>query len=178
MADDTSTDTQVDEPTAVENDDGTVTISREAWTNTTQAARAKEERRQEQAKIARENILLRAGVDPDSPTGKILSRVEGDLTVDEAKAFAAAQPTTPTAPIEGPELTAEERQSTTERQGLAAGARPDVDNTGEDPYKLAIAAARQDPSMTEEDRLGTAIGKIFESQDPRVLVPQEARYEP
>ena len=145
------------------------------------------------AAVARENVMLRAGVDFDSPVGQLFAKgYDGDLDPVKVKEASAAipgalkaaapqpaageatEPQTPATPA--PQVTEEERQATAERAALAAGATP-VPNAAQDidPRQKALAEAKEAMSKgaTEEDALGhyfSSVAKAAHDGDQRAIV--------
>lgn len=99
-----------------------------------EAAKAGKQAKAEAARLARENVMLKAGVDTDSPLGKIFAAgYDGELTKDAVKAAyaglgvapVAAEPADPAPENPDPVLADGEAGSTAERQALANGAPAD-----------------------------------------------------
>lgn len=127
----------------------------------------------------RELALLKAGVDTDSPVGKLFAKsYDGELTVDAVKAsWAELAPAPAAEPATEPDaaLAEGEAASTQERANLASGATnaqvPDVD-----PREVAVAAGKriQQDGGTEADALATHFDVLVDAAikgDRRVLVP-------
>lgn len=137
--------------------------------------------KQEAERLARENAMLRAGVDLDSKAGTYFAKgYDGELTADAIKAEAAEIPgvlrgqTAVTPPPAAPEPNVDEGAAD-ERLGLASNAgKPNVDE-GVDPYTGAMKAFDEalfrNPSR--ERAATAALSKIVEaanSGDKRVIL--------
>lgn len=85
--------------------------------------------------LQRENAMLRAGIDLDSPLGAMFARAyEGELTKEAIVAAATEVGAIgQAAPPPGSEITDDERRQMDERAGAAAGAQPPTDASHEPP---------------------------------------------
>lgn len=131
----------------------------------------------EAAAAKRELAFLRAGVDVDSPIGKLLIKsYEGELDVEAIKAEAVAvgavkAPETPAA--SDPGLSAEEMEQTRLRNDLASNSGT-PSNHEANPYDQALEAYRraQQEGVPMEQRAAAALAPVFEAAargDRRVL---------
>lgn len=99
----------------------------------------------EAASLKRELAMLKAGVDIDSPIGKMFAKAyDGDATPEAIKAeWASISPSaSATADTPEPEIPAEERQSTAERSALASNAPADTGTPPPDPRVVAAEKAQ------------------------------------
>lgn len=98
-------------------EDKTVAVKVEELRALKEAAKAAED-----AKAAmRENAMLKAGIDIDSPVGKMFFKTyEGELSKDAIKQ-AAVEVGLAEVETKNPEVTPDEKNSTKERQGLTTG---------------------------------------------------------
>lgn len=145
-------------------EDSTVTLSKAEHDRLAGLARKGKKADEVTASAAaaqRELAFVKAGVDTDSPIGKLLlNGYTGELEVEAIKAEALAvgaikseAPVEPDAPV----ITDEEKASTDQRADLAAGAVPD-DGQDPDPVGSAIRAGQEaiDKGAKEEAGLGLA----------------------
>lgn len=120
----------------------------------------------EHAKLARENALLRAGVDLESKQGQILANAWSNRDPDvEAirsewellKPQPAPEPE-PALPV-SPQLSEAEQNQAQERQELAAGGHLQPDAGDVDPMEMSIIEARKvlEPDPNSRQRAGTHI---------------------
>lgn len=112
----------------------------------------------------RELAFVKAGVDTDSPIGKLLlNGYSGELEVEAIKAEAVAVGAIKADVVEpeAPVITDEEKASTDKRADLAAGAVPD-DGVDPDPVGSAMRAGREaiDAGAKEEAGLGLAFQQL------------------
>jgi hypothetical protein len=122
---------------------------------------------EEAAAAKRELAFVKAGVDTDSPLGKLLLKgYSGELTAEAIKAEAISVGAIAAPESTDPVITPEEAASTTERSDLANGADVTLDQDP-DPTNAAIQAARAhiDAGATEAD--GMAIGMRELAKDQR-----------
>lgn len=159
-----------------QDDDRKVTLSR-------QQIRALEKRPKTEdfTRLQRENVLLKLGIDTDSPAGKMLlgnSELEWDKP-DTIKTMAteAGLIKTVAAPAEeeGQEADSEELNQGTERSGLSQGAASDDGKPRTDPRKSASdeAAEALRRGAKEEEGVGHFIHRMAEAAqagDQRVVV--------
>lgn len=128
-------------------------------------------------KAQREVAFLKAGVDTDSPIGKLLFKsYDGELDVEAIKASAlevgAIQaPTPPAAPDAGP--SADELAQTQMRNDLASNSGT-PSNDEANPYDLAFSALEQArrEGVPAEQRSAAALAPVFQAAargDRRVL---------
>jgi hypothetical protein len=126
--------------------------------------RAARERAERDMKL--ENIMLRAGLDPQStehPMNKLFfDGYDGELTADAVVERATGygllnQPAPPTGDVTDPA----ERQQTQDRQVAAGGAKPDGETPSEDPRLAAVRVGQDlmDAGATQE----AAFGKAFDT---------------
>jgi hypothetical protein len=143
--------------------------------------RAADEGRKAKAELAsakRELAMLKAGVDLESPIGKLFAKAyDGDTAADAIKAeWAAIAPKagtdTPVAPE--PVITDDEARSTTERQALANNSPADIASEAdprETAFKAGLATRAQGGST--EDALGAHFNELVRAAidgDKRVTV--------
>lgn len=127
--------------------------------------------------LRKENALLKAGIDTNTPVGKMFAKAyDGELDVEAIKAAAAevglvkADATTET------DATVETDSSTAERSSLASGAMPD-DGKGADPKASAIKEAQDalQSGASFEVAAGSFVGRLAQAAmegDARVTVPK------
>ncbi len=127
-------------------------------------------------KAQREVAFLKAGVDTDSPIGKLLFKsYDGDLDIEAIKASAleVGAIKAPAAPAQDTGPTAEELAQTAMRNDLASNSGT-PSNTEANPYDEALAAfdqARRE-GATAAQRSAAALGPVFAAAsrgDRRVL---------
>lgn len=126
-----------------------------------------------------------AGVDLDSPTGKLLDKAyDGDLTVDAVKSAWAEVAPTGAAPTPEPEPvddgpTAEEQAAAAARNALVTGGNP----PGEEPtgpvWENALAGYREGAAqgIPEKTRQRNALNQVFTAAaqgDQSVIFDEEA----
>lgn len=142
--------------------------------------------------LARENAFLKAGIDTETPTGKLLFKAyEGDLAdlaalKAEAEAVGALRPATPEAPAEQnpqdarlqPAATRDEVVAMAARGQVASGAPPSQGVTGGiDPYREAYQGFERDVASgrSAEDAMAIAFNKVltrYDEGDPRTFYEQ------
>lgn len=94
-----------------------------------------------QGATAKENIFLRAGVDIDTPLGKLFfNGYDGELDVDKVKAYAAEIGATGPKLEDAETIPVDERQQQKVRDGLAGEPAPVVTEPETDPWKDGYAA--------------------------------------
>jgi hypothetical protein len=132
-----------------------------------------------------ENLMLRAGIDPNTGLGKLFyNGYQGDLTIDavrasaiEAQVIPDPNAEEPPPPDPNPPLTPDERGSTQERQLTAVGAQPDGGVVGEDldPRVRAVLTGFEnlDAGGTTESAMGVAFDEIasaaYNDHDKRAI---------
>jgi hypothetical protein len=115
-----------------------------------------------------ENLMLRAGLDPESaeqPINKLFFEgYRGDLTseavLEAAKSYGLVRP-----PEDGPSgdvTDPEERRQTLDRQVASGGAKPDAETPSEDPRITALKVGQEmlDAGSTQEAAFGRAFDEI------------------
>lgn len=117
----------------------------------------------------RELAFLKAGVDTESPLGKlVLAGYDGPLEADKIKEFhASVAPPPPEQPVVDTPLLPGEDQSTRFREMLAIGATGDAPPAVvEDPVKdgLSLATEGIKHGMREEEALGGFINHVADAQ--------------
>jgi hypothetical protein len=141
--------------------------------------RAADEGRKAKAELAaakRELAMLRAGVDVETPVGKLFAKAyDGDIDADAIKAeWAAIAPKPADAPADEPVITPDEAKSTAERQALANNAPADVVQEV-NPRDTALKAGMSTRSSggTTDDALGVHFNELVKAAiagDKRVLI--------
>ena len=145
------------------------------------AAEAGQRAKAENLELRRENALLRAGVDLDSPLGALFAKgYDGDPSDDAIREAWAevhgAVPPTPEVPMTpDPHITADERASTAQRQALANGSPADLPPGPADPRDEAdrIREAVVASGGRAEDGVAAALDHILGAAtrgDHRVLI--------
>lgn len=91
------------------------------------------------AVTARENVMLKAGVDVETALGQMFTRAyDGELTVEAVRAQASEiGALTPTSPVPDPQITADETAAGRERAALGADAGPAGQLSDTDPVQTA-----------------------------------------
>lgn len=169
------TDDNTDDQTDDQADDAKVTVKRSDLRKLEESAKAKSN----VDAVERENRLLRAGVNLDSPAGKLLLNAK-DLPdkPEELKVLAesvgALAPTTPvTDDTTDTTATDAEKGQAGERQLLATGATSDGGIVDRDPYEVSLEEHRKAlASGRESDALSAAVASIREAGqrgDTRVI---------
>jgi hypothetical protein len=160
-------------------EDGRVNVSKEAWENVRGAAERGSEAAKEAARLKRENAVLKSvpGADLEAEDVKKLigSDLDDDTVVNMIRSL--TKPGEQAAP-ENPEIPADERGSTGERAGLAAGAEAGGDEGQRpNPHEDAVAAFHEHVKQggKKDDGFALAISKVMSTDDPRALVPPEHR---
>lgn len=151
-------DTDTDDDT-----DDTISLSKADHDNLrAQARKAKkaEEALATATAAQRELLFVKAGVDTDSPIGKLLlTGYTGELTLEAIKAEAASVGAiTVEEPPKGPEITPEEAASTDERSDLALGADADAQ---QDPDPIATALRVGEEALARGMTEPAAMGQTF-----------------
>lgn len=143
------------------------------------------------AALARENTILRAGVDTSTPLGAMFARAyDGPLTVEDMRKAAVevgalAPPTPPTPAPVAPESTAtpEEIQGALDRQRLASGA-PDSSGTTPPPPEDFVEAGYKEfhdimaQGRPREQAAISVIGRAIvagAAGNPRVILPNNGQ---
>jgi len=169
-------------PAADPNESPNITQMREAYEASQAARKAAEDQLAAAAVSAKENAFLRAGVDLDSPLGKLMfNGYDGEVEVDKIKEFAEGigPASAPAAPV----VTDAEREQQRLREGLVGDAPPPPAADEADPWKegfdrfherLGNGASRENAAAEVFDRVITAAV----AKDERVLYdPQRFREE-
>lgn len=157
--------TEPDETTDEGNGEETITSVRAAQRRAEKRAKDLDAELLEANAAKRELAFLKAGVDTDTPLGKVFVKAyDGELTADAIKGEWEALGATPTKPeVEVPAIPDEERASTRERQSLAGGSQGDTGETPEVPVRgqdgRAARVARD--AMANGAGRDTALGVMF-----------------
>jgi hypothetical protein len=175
----------MDEPEQAEDGNPALKEAREAARRNAQRARDAEESASRTSELERELAFTKAGVDTDTPAGRIFAKgYDGDLEVDAIKS-AAAQMGLANAPA--PEVVVPEEvpldPSETELLNAPAGLSgnpPTADPPPADPYDAANGIFKQ--AVQDGEPTDTAWGYAFNSLvnaaqngDKRVIIPQRSR---
>lgn len=155
-----------------EQDDRKVTLSRSQI-----RALEKRPKTEDFTKLQRENVLLKLGVDPDSPQGQMLvgnAGLEWDKP-DSVKAVAQAAGLIPTLETQETGASDEELGQSQERSDLGRGAAGDDGKPRTDPRTTAAdeAKAAMAKGAREEEALGHFIHRLAEAAqqgDTRVIL--------
>lgn len=155
MADDEEFDEGYDDSDDDGEDAGTVTLSKRDAQQLRRAANGNKKAKAELIQLQREIAFAKAGVDLDSPVGKLFNKAyDGDVDVAKIQAEAASlnalrpdaqlleTTTAPTGNVDSPTISDAEKQATQERQTLASGATSDERQVA-DPREIAMAYAHE-----------------------------------
>lgn len=149
-----------------------------------QAADEGKAAKREAAAAQRELALVKAGIDTDTPLGKMFSTAyDGDLTSDAIKAAAAEvglvkapeAPVPPPTPTPAGVASVDDAQQGSERRNLGAGSEPPAGAVDEDPRTAGLKdfdQAMQDGKRREDASIGW-FGRVVSagaSGDERVIV--------
>lgn len=157
---------------------------REARDRAVQRAQEAEQRATDAEKLARENVMLRAGVDLDSKLGGMFSRsYEGDLDIDKVKAewaeLAPAQPAPDESTADTPSAADIEAQR--QRAALASDPVAPTQLTDEHPMKAGLKEyhrLREEDGLTSDEAAVQVVDKVLTAAlkgDPRVLWDEAAK---
>jgi hypothetical protein len=114
--------------------------------------------------LARENALLKAGINTDTPLGQMFKDAyQGELTTDAIKAaWATVAPPAPETTEQETEPTAEEKEFAAEREGFASGAGDDGKPPDRNPRKeaLEIGLKALDEGLARDEAMGMAFSHL------------------